>query len=166
MSGHLREGRAWLEGMLARQTAWCSPARASALNGAGVLARNQGDYVRAALLTESLAVQRALGDRRGVAHYQEAGDRAGLAACLEGAARAACTRGHWASAARLCGAAEGLRIALAAPLGPADKEASDRMAAEVLTALGHGACATARAAGRGMALEQALAEALDEPPPA
>jgi len=43
-------------------------ARAKALDGAGMLARRQGDYAAAsALHNEALAIQRDLGDRRGIA---------------------------------------------------------------------------------------------------
>jgi non-specific serine/threonine protein kinase len=67
--GHLSEGRARLAEALARTqatppTLW----RAAALNGAGVLARQQGDYESArALYQESLELYRALADQKGVA---------------------------------------------------------------------------------------------------
>jgi non-specific serine/threonine protein kinase len=67
--GHLSEGRARLAEALARTqamppTLW----RAAALNGAGVLARQQGDYEAArALYQESLELYRALADQKGVA---------------------------------------------------------------------------------------------------
>ena len=65
--GYLSEGRQWLEAMLAQSNG--TPAlRAKALAGAGALARNQGDYEQAtARLSESLALQRQLGDKRGIA---------------------------------------------------------------------------------------------------
>jgi predicted ATPase/DNA-binding CsgD family transcriptional regulator len=63
--GHLSEGRRWLEEAL-EKGASPAPARAEALNGAGVLARNQSDYEQArALLEESLALWRELGDKAG-----------------------------------------------------------------------------------------------------
>ena len=65
--GHLSEGRRWLEEALGK-SASPTPARAEALNGAGVLARNQADYERAqAWLEQSLAFWRDLGDKRGEA---------------------------------------------------------------------------------------------------
>ncbi len=65
---HLSEGHGWLEQALARSTRVAPAARAKALNGAGVLAHNQADYERAVVLyTESLALQRELGDKRGIA---------------------------------------------------------------------------------------------------
>lgn len=71
--GYLSEGRQWLEEALAiksRQTQERTSATiyARAFNAAGILARDQGDYERAiALLEESLALQRSLDDRPGIA---------------------------------------------------------------------------------------------------
>jgi tetratricopeptide (TPR) repeat protein len=67
--GYLFEGRRLLVeqvGLPADPSAWHP--RAKALQGAGVLARNQGDYAAAGLLLEeSLAIRRQHGDRRGIA---------------------------------------------------------------------------------------------------
>ncbi len=70
--GHIGEGRAWLEELLARgplaAAAAAAAGRAAALNAAGRLAHAQGEYDRAStLLTESLALRRAAGDREGAA---------------------------------------------------------------------------------------------------
>jgi len=67
--GYLFEGRSWLAEHLASPTdPSVRKARARALNGAGVLARIQGDYVAARqFLEESLAIQRDRGDRPGIA---------------------------------------------------------------------------------------------------
>ena len=71
--GHLSEGRGWLEGLLgaARDLeidGEVRAARAKALYGAGLLAGAQSDHARAiARYEESLALFRALGDRRGIA---------------------------------------------------------------------------------------------------
>ncbi len=66
--GYYREGRAWLLQALDNVRGSASAARAKALGGAGYLATNQGDYPGAlALLEESLAVSRELGDRPGIA---------------------------------------------------------------------------------------------------
>ena len=45
--GRLREGRDWLEAILAEAGHDAPAARAGALNGAGNLARDVGDYARA-----------------------------------------------------------------------------------------------------------------------
>ena len=69
--GHFGEGRAFLDDLLGQPTApsgASAAARATVLNGAGVLADCQGDYDRAAALhEESLAISRAIGDQHGVA---------------------------------------------------------------------------------------------------
>jgi tetratricopeptide (TPR) repeat protein len=65
--GHLSEGRRWLEEVL-EKNASPTPARAEALSGVGVLARNQSDYEQAReWLEESLVLQRELGDEKGTA---------------------------------------------------------------------------------------------------
>ncbi len=67
--GHISEGRDWLTGLLAVEPGGQSGSvRALALNGAGSLASQQGDYTAALeLLAEGLAIRRELGDRLGVA---------------------------------------------------------------------------------------------------
>ena len=66
--GYLREGRAWLERLLATaMPAEPTSARARALNAIGFLAFLQGDYETAQpLLAESVEIWRALDDRRGL----------------------------------------------------------------------------------------------------
>ena len=67
--GYLGMGRTYLGEALEREGAsGRTKERAKALNGAGNLAKNQGDYEAARLLhEESLAIRRELGDTRGVA---------------------------------------------------------------------------------------------------
>jgi predicted ATPase/DNA-binding SARP family transcriptional activator/class 3 adenylate cyclase/Tfp pilus assembly protein PilF len=67
LRGHWTEGREWLSRLLALPGAAAPNAlRAKALFGAGNLAREQGDFAAArALSSESLELQRALGDREG-----------------------------------------------------------------------------------------------------
>jgi DNA-binding NtrC family response regulator/predicted ATPase len=66
--GRIREGRDWLEGILAETGHAAPAARARALNGAGNLARDLGDYERAARHhAEALGLRREIGDTRGVA---------------------------------------------------------------------------------------------------
>ncbi|MBI3975020.1 MAG: tetratricopeptide repeat protein [Armatimonadetes bacterium] len=64
--GYWNEGRRWLEAVLRNASGASSAAKVKALNGAGMLAFQQGDFARAAALAEeSLSLGRALGDRRG-----------------------------------------------------------------------------------------------------
>ncbi len=108
--GHLSEGRQWLERALAQQHE-ASPYRAKALTALGALAAWQFDDARHSVaLQESVALYRALGDKRGLAEallwlrweaerrgdtatayaiieesvalYREVGDRWGLANAL------------------------------------------------------------------------------------
>jgi predicted ATPase/DNA-binding winged helix-turn-helix (wHTH) protein/Tfp pilus assembly protein PilF len=67
--GYLGEGRGWVSGLLAAATGrQAAAARAKALNGAGGLARHQGDNAAArALFEQSLAIYRELGDRQRIA---------------------------------------------------------------------------------------------------
>jgi len=66
--GHLSEGRQWLEAALQAGTAAPAALRAAALHGGSRLAWLQGDYPLARRWTEeSLALSRALGNRKGIA---------------------------------------------------------------------------------------------------
>ena len=66
--GYFGEGRGWLEGALAGGKGGSPSARAEALKGAGHLAGCQGDLGPEEVLSaESLALYRALGDKRGIA---------------------------------------------------------------------------------------------------
>jgi predicted ATPase/DNA-binding winged helix-turn-helix (wHTH) protein len=85
--GHLSEGREWCARMLAQAGDAATSERADALNTAGALAYLQSDYAAAkALHEESLAIRRALGDRRGVA------------TSLSNLGAVACDHGEFASA--------------------------------------------------------------------
>jgi DNA-binding CsgD family transcriptional regulator/tetratricopeptide (TPR) repeat protein len=69
--GHVSEGRAWLEQVVAahteRPTATSTPSRARALNAVAFLAFMAGDYEQAAdRHRETLAIRRAIGDEEGV----------------------------------------------------------------------------------------------------
>src|SRR5205807_9482260 len=111
----------------------------------GMVAHRHGDLGPArALLDESLALFRELGHKLEIARDVE-----GLAAVA--VAQAQCER-----AARLFGAAEGLREAMGAPLPPADRAEHDRSVAAVRAALVEEAFAAAWAAGRAMPLEEAI----------
>ena len=64
--GHLGEGRRWLDAVLAEGDSLPEALRARALNASGRLTLRQGDYTSAqAMLEESIALRRSLGDARG-----------------------------------------------------------------------------------------------------
>ena len=66
--GQSREGRKWLDQVLASGAAVSSPLRARALTAAGVLAATQDNHELATrMLTDALSLQKALGDTGGVA---------------------------------------------------------------------------------------------------
>ncbi|MEZ4564010.1 MAG: tetratricopeptide repeat protein [Thermomicrobiales bacterium] len=90
--GRLSEGQRWLAGALARRGEASAPVTARALRGAGMIAREQGDYSAAAALgEEALALFRELGDTLGIARTahllgdtaSDVGDYARAAAMLE-----------------------------------------------------------------------------------
>jgi predicted ATPase/class 3 adenylate cyclase/DNA-binding XRE family transcriptional regulator len=67
--GHASEGRGWLEQALAKRAGAEELWRARGLHAAGNMARNQGDYPRAAEFYEAaLVLWRKLGDQRGLAN--------------------------------------------------------------------------------------------------
>lgn len=107
--GYWNEGRRWLEAALRDAGGAPSGTRMNALNGAGLLAFQQGDFARAAALAEeSLSLGRALGDRRGTV------------TALNILGFHACATGDYGRAAAL--GSESLSIAqeLSDPLGLAD----------------------------------------------
>ena len=66
--GHLSEGQRWLEGALSRSSDAPDELRADSLDGAGILARSQGELKRATtLLEECVALRRELDDPRALA---------------------------------------------------------------------------------------------------
>jgi DNA-binding CsgD family transcriptional regulator/tetratricopeptide (TPR) repeat protein len=67
--GYLSEGRRWLESATSLSSRSAPPtlARAKALNGAGFLAMFQDEEAAKALIEESLALYRELGDKEGIA---------------------------------------------------------------------------------------------------
>ena len=90
--GHLSEGQRWLAGALAHRGEAPASVTAKALRGAGMLAREQGDYAAAAALgEEALALFRELGDTLGIARTvhllgdtaSDVGDYANAATMLE-----------------------------------------------------------------------------------
>ncbi|HLV79193.1 MAG TPA: tetratricopeptide repeat protein, partial [Chthonomonadaceae bacterium] len=65
--GYFQEGRRWLSLLLSRCPAAPERLRARALNGAGILAEQQGDHTTARdFYAQSLEIERALGDHAGI----------------------------------------------------------------------------------------------------
>jgi predicted ATPase/Tfp pilus assembly protein PilF len=138
MRGYLSEGRKWLADTLSQpRAAIDSSVRAKALNGAGALARMQGDYTSArSLLEESLTISREVGDKSSIARslnnlgivadyqgdyaaahalyeesltiYRELGDKQGIANLLNNLGYLAYYQGDYAAAHALL--EEGLTI--------------------------------------------------------
>ena len=125
------------------------------LEGLAAVARAQGDYEGArALYRECLGI------------FGPAGEQPVIAAVLEGLAGLAAAEDQAERAARLFGAAEALRAAIATPLAPGQRPEYDRYVAATHAALGMSeagvAFAAAWAAGRAMTLNDALVYVLDE----
>jgi DNA-binding CsgD family transcriptional regulator/transcriptional regulator with XRE-family HTH domain len=150
---------------------------------------NRCDWARASpLLEESLRRYRALGDvrrigiactmlgaviarlgeldltaallREGLAKLQAVGDRAYMVPCLLTVASVAAETGQPVPAARLLGAADALGEALGATiLAPVNRLTHDMALETIGTRLGAAELAAARAQGRALRLDEALAEA-------
>jgi non-specific serine/threonine protein kinase len=122
-------------------------------------ALSRGDYDGAASLFEE-----------GVNLSEQMGDRANVAYCLEGLAVVANGRGEAERSGRLTGAAEGLHEAVGVPVYvyyEPHRSVYERTVATVRSHLGEEVFEAARAEGRAMTFEQAVAYALegDELPP-
>jgi predicted ATPase/transcriptional regulator with XRE-family HTH domain len=151
----------------------------------GMLAREQGDYDRASdFLNQCLKVRAELGDLDGVARslmhlghvarlqknaaqalalchqslkqYAEIGHRWGPVVCFEQLAAVAVLIEQPMYSAVLLGAAEAGRETISEPLPMAERAAHDLIAAEARSRLGDTAFAGAKAAGRAMAISQAV----------
>jgi predicted ATPase/DNA-binding SARP family transcriptional activator len=162
---------------------------AQALNNLGELARCQGDYIQAqACYVESLALFRSQGASvdtprllhnlgcvalhqgdlararalfaESLAKFRDGRSQRGIAECLAAFAAAALAGDRGTRAARLWGAGEALREAAGVAMWAADQIEYDRQVAALRTKLDQGSLAAAWAAGRALAPEQAIAEAL------
>ncbi len=159
----------------------------------GSIAAYEGDVERSErLLDEALALSQALGEpgmlamtyrfkgrvayhladwARARAAYQaslrlqrDVGRKWEIAACLEGLAGVADGQDESARAARLWGAAEGLREQMGAPVPPVDRVHYEAAVAHTRMALGEAGFGAAWAEGRAMTLEQVIAYALETAP--
>jgi tetratricopeptide (TPR) repeat protein len=157
----------------------------------GILAYQEGKYAESrVLLEQSLAAHRELGSKLRpvyplihLAHAvcrleeypeayallaealvlcREAGDKRLIVECLEGFADIASGQAQPERAARLYGAAEAIREAIAFRWSPVDREEYDRQVAGLRGALGEAAFAAAWNAGRGLTWRQAADYALSQ----
>ena len=164
------------------------------LNNLGEVRRQQSDHRWAVLLyEESLALFRSLGDKYGLAMvlmnlggvmhdegdavralaplresltlWQELEEQVNSAECVESLVGVAAAQGQAVRAARLSGAAAGLRAATGAPLSPADRPRFERHLAAARAQLDESDFAVAVAAGREMTLGRAMDYALECEPP-
>ncbi len=152
LQGRIAEARGWLEEALAIQREIGDPWMiANVLNNLGNVVREIGDLGAAeALYAESLAIYRALGDMWALAYLLE--DVGALAALQDEPERAL----------RICGAAAALRERIGAPRPAADQATLEERLRPAEQALGDEARDEAWAAGRGLAVEQAIVEARRE----
>jgi ATP/maltotriose-dependent transcriptional regulator MalT len=121
---------------------------ATALRSLGVLARETGDAERAAVLAgEALVARAALGDRDGIADGLD--DLAYLSAAVDPQ-----------RAARLLGAADGVRAVAGLPVRASERAERDKVRATLRSRLGERTFTAAVAAGRALDPRQATAEAL------
>ena len=160
------------------------------LSGLGEVALRQQDYVRATqLVEESLELRRQLGNKWGVGVSlgilgwvamreekwdraiarlgeslevrREIGDQSGSAWCLERLAAVAMAQGQTEKAARLFGAGAALRASIRSVIDPADQPAYDSKISSLRRELGKERFTAVWDEGRALALERAVAYALE-----
>jgi len=135
--------------LLARQSGH-TDLEAMQLGNLGNIARQRGDLVGAtALQRQALLLKRALGARRQIA------------ITLADLASIAGAEGRGTRAARLLGAAAALREAIGTPQPVPERAATQQAVAAALAALSEEARAAAFAAGRSLALDDAISYALE-----
>lgn len=102
--------------------------------------------------------------RDSLARFRDLGDQRGIADCLDGVGAVLSAMKHAEDAARLFGAAETLREVIGASMWPANEKDHDRAIGEARTRVSEAAWSAARADGRKLQLEQAIAQALGSLP--
>jgi tetratricopeptide (TPR) repeat protein len=168
---------------------------ADALSILGAVLRREGNYERAAAIyEESLSLYGGRGSRswlagrelRNLGHVasfrqdyeeaealfreslqilQETGDKSEILGSISGMAGVRAALGQPEQAARLLGAAQALIDAIGAAWEPEEHAEYERYLTATRSQLPEDAFAAAWAEGQSMPLEQAIAEALEEPPP-
>lgn len=166
---------------------------AMALNYLGLVKRDLGNYTEArAVLEETLALAKELGDKWGaafaqsnlgiVAWYQQdylragdlfatslrlradVGEKRGIVTSLVGLAAVAAVQGEAERAAMIFSAAETLRGMIGVPLPPFIRGSFEQLVADTRAALGEARFAEVGARGRALALQAAIAYALEPTP--
>jgi len=190
--GHHAEARSLLEESLAeRRELGDAQGVVSVLCNLGYLAFAEGDYPTSRrLLDESLALGRDVGDRyltmlsllrlarvaRAQENYSTAatldreamtlvsglGAKRAVAEWLEGMASTAVSSGAFERATRLLGAADALRSAIGAPIPARDVASNREQLALARAKVGDASFQDAWAAGRAMALEEAMHHAIGD----
>ncbi len=188
--GNLPEARSLLEASLAiKEETGNRPGMASTLSNLALVALDEGDPATAVeMLERCLAIDRELGNVAGIADdlsniaaiaamrsdlpaaaarhhealrlWQDLGAWLDIAHAIENIAATAGAAGHAGPAARLYGAAEKLRDDLHAPIPGNERERYFEGVDLVRAAFGDAACEAAWAAGRTLAREDVVAEAL------
>ncbi|HEY2592455.1 MAG TPA: LuxR C-terminal-related transcriptional regulator, partial [Chloroflexota bacterium] len=159
------------------------------LHNLAIVAQEQGDLAAARQhFEDSVAIKRGMGDTHGLAlslaklgevlalqgeaaaaHkllceslnlQRDLGDRSTMAFVLDRFAMAAAARDRPAQALRIAAAAHAFRAAIGSPLSPAARESQERWLAPVRARLRVDDAAAAWQAGRGLTLEQVVAEVL------
>ena len=162
---------------------------ARSLINLGIIFERKGDYEAArVLLKESLALSRDLGEKTGITEsllflgsvtrrqndfetshklFAESlalsfdiGNKEGIISCLEEFAGWACMKSEARRAAKLWGAAEGLREETRIPIPPAYRDEREHDVSLALSALGEQAFTDEWTQGRGLTLVQAITYAL------
>ncbi|HEX5506424.1 MAG TPA: helix-turn-helix domain-containing protein [Thermomicrobiales bacterium] len=146
---HAEAGARYAESLALREGLGIPGATPSLRHNLGYVALAAGDVTAAtASFADALDQFRRLGERRGVAE------------CLLGLAAVAAATGRAGDAARWFGAGEAALAALGSDLWPSNRADYERGVALARDALGPAAFADARAAGRALPLEEAVALAL------
>ncbi len=190
--GDLDRAQRWHEASLTlRQQVGDTRGTALTLNNLGKVARYRGDYAEATrLIEESLQLRQMIGARFGIASslssladiarsqgdWRRARDlyqasinerwqlriNDGLADCLHGLADVARSAGDSQRAARLLGASEAMRESMLQIVSPIDRPDYERTLAAIRDSMTPDEFDTARAAGRALTVDQAIAEALGD----
>jgi ATP/maltotriose-dependent transcriptional regulator MalT len=154
----------WLSGLVALQQGNASTARRLAEESVALSSETEFPFGTAWFLADLARVEARQGDHAAAhAHYEHGlaiaskiGGKLLIPIFLEGLANLLATQGEPARAARLWGAAEGLRESMGVPIWPVERAAYERTVERVRAQLGEQAFAAAWNEGRMTSPEQVL----------